>query len=107
MIDTLIPLLIKLVNSKAGAFWQFLIGALLGWVVSWLSKHVGLNVPADVIASWQSTLMQGCAVITVAVVQYLQTKQVHKAQLAAGVKPDGWIGDKTIAAIQGGNAPAT
>ncbi len=91
--DTLIPAIIRLINSKAGGIVQNAAGAVLGW----LFFH-GLRMSPETAAEVQGIfVMAGMAAVT-SVVQWLQSVQVGKMQAALGVKVDYWIGRITIAA---------
>ena len=95
MNDTVISFVIRLINSKAGGLVQAAVGAAIGWLVATLAAK-GFHVPPDLVADLTKWLVVAGMAAVGAVVQYLQTKQVHKVQAALGVETDGHIGPVTI-----------
>jgi len=93
--DTIISIIVRLINSKAGGFIQAGVGSLLGFIVTAAAKH-GFSIPESVVADWRTALMATGALAVTSGVQYLQNLQVKKVQEALGVKQDGVIGPVTI-----------
>lgn len=99
MSDSLIPFLIRFINSKAGGFIQAAIGAGLGWLVAFLATK-GFHVPPELVADLTKWLVFIGMAAVGGITQYLQTIQVHKVQAALGVDVDGHIGPVTIDAAK-------
>jgi hypothetical protein len=96
--------LLSLLHSKSGALVQWLAGALVGWLTS-LLVGLGVELPPEQYLKLQESLTVGGAFIVTTIVQFYQSKQSQKVQHVLqtvsdpSLKEDGWIGEKTIEAV--------
>lgn len=90
---------LKLIHSRWGAFTQWAIGAIVGYLVSLAAKH-GLTLSPDVQEFLTEGLTLGFAFLTTFAVQWYQSTQTQKLQKIIGTTPDGYIGPETIEAAK-------
>jgi hypothetical protein len=97
--------IISLFHSRAGAVIQWLVGMVIGWLSSQFLA-LGIEIPAESMHQLEMGLSAlGAFVITFAV-QWYQSYQAKRLQLAIGAKPDSWIGDETVNTAKAVNAIA-
>ncbi|WP_425572087.1 hypothetical protein, partial [Prosthecobacter algae] len=82
-------------HSKAGMAVQWLVGIVLGAVVTWLTS-LGLEIPPEILERLTAALVAAGVWLVTALVQGYQTRNAKALQQQLGVKQDGWIGPKTL-----------
>ncbi len=93
--DAIIPLFLKAVHSRIGMAVQWLVGAALGALVTWLTT-LGIEIPPDVLEKLTTALVATGIWLVTALVQSYQSKRARELQETVGALKDGWIGDETI-----------
>lgn len=95
----MINILISLLHSRVGAVIQWLVGALVGWLAA-QTVALGIEIPPAAWESFQVNLAGIGAFLVTFLVQWYQARQAIRLQQTAGVKPDAWIGENTLTAIE-------
>ena len=98
--------LLTLLHSRAGALIQWLVGIVIGWLSSQFVA-AGIEIPADSIHQLEMGLSALGAFLVTFAVQWYQSYQAKRLQLAIGAKPDSWIGDETVNTARAVNALAS
>lgn len=103
MITVLKPLIARLVNHYAGGVVTTCVGALMGWLSTFLLQRFGLALTPEAEARVTLALVVFFTGLITGLVQWWQTGNATALQAALGLKPsdvDGDIGSGTIAAAE-------
>jgi hypothetical protein len=104
MMNELTDRFAQLLHSRWGSFAQWATGAIIGYLVSLAAKH-GMDLSPTVQEFLTEALTIGFAFIATFAVQWYQSVQTQQLQKIIKsdqpqVRVDGWIGEKTIEAVQ-------
>lgn len=93
--DAIITLFLQAVHSRIGMLVQWLVGGLLGALVTWLAT-LGIEIPTDVLEKLTFGLVATGVWLVTSRIQAYQTRRAAQLQAAIGAKQDGWIGPVTL-----------
>lgn len=98
--NTAFELFLTVLHSKFGGVWQWVTGALAGYLIALAAKH-SITLPEG----WQDAFEEvmsvlGAFLLTAGMQWYQNIKNTRLQKVlkskGADVKPDGWIGPNTI-----------
>lgn len=95
----MIQVLIQLLHSRAGAFFQWLAGLLVGWLTA-QAVALGIEISPEAWTQLQVALTGFGAFLVTFGVQWYQARQTAKLQSAIGSTKDSWIGTETLTDIE-------
>lgn len=93
--DKIISLFLQAIHSKAGMAVQWLVGIVLGALVTWLTS-LGFEIPPEILEKLTYALVTTGVWLVTALVQAYQNRNAKALQELLGAKQDNWIGPETL-----------